>query len=254
MTSRVIRKPRIAIILALACLGTPLPARAEGPPANIAKVVAERETANAKARLNYTYRQSVVIEDFDKRGRKGGVYQEVRDIIFSPETGRSEKFLKGPHSSLKFLRLTDEDFRDIREVQPFLFTKDQLWAYETKYRGEDVVDGEACYVLEVRPRQVFQGQRLFQGTFWIHQKDLAVVRSFGQAVPPVFRNGSENLFPAFTTIREKVDGKHWFPVHTHADDMLPFKTGLQRIRMTIKYSNYKRFAAESSIQFGEPEK
>ncbi|MGH9630675.1 MAG: hypothetical protein ACRD7E_20370, partial [Bryobacteraceae bacterium] len=56
----------------------------------------------------------------------------------------------------------------------------------------------------------------------------------------------ENLFPHFTTIREKI-GEYWFPMHTYADDTLPFHTGPLRIRMTIRYSNYQRFGAESKI-------
>lgn len=31
--------------------------------------------------------------------------------------------MKGPADTLRFLRLTAEDFHDIREVQPFLFSE-----------------------------------------------------------------------------------------------------------------------------------
>lgn len=251
-TANVTRKLRIGIILASALAAAPA-VRGAGPPDGLAKIVAARETASAAARLNYTYRQSVVIEDFDRRGRKGGVYTEVREIIFSPETGRSERFVKGPNNSLRFLKLTEEDFRDIREVQPFLFTSDNVWAYETEYKGTDFIDGKEYYLLRVRPRQIFYGQRYFDGLLWIDRNDLAVARSEGKAVPPVFKKGSDNLFPAFTTIREKVDGNYWFPVFTRADDVLPFRTGPQRIRMTIKYSDYRRFRADSTVRFGEPE-
>ena len=239
--SSVIRKLCIGIILTSAWSAE--------PPADLARQVAERETGNAAARLNYTYRQSVFIEEFDRRGRRTGHYQETRDIVFSPGQGRTEEFVGKPVSRLQRLRLTEEDFRDIREVQPFLFTADQLWAYETRYRGEETIDGAGYYVLEVCPRQTFQGQRLFDGMLWIHQDDLAVVHAEGKAVPSIFRDNSENLFPRFTTTRAKFDGKHWFPVYTHSDDVLPFRTGPLRMRMSIRYSNYKRFTAESTITF-----
>lgn len=222
---------------------------AKPPPPHLARTVAARETENARARLDYTYRQSVLIQEFDRHGRPGGLYREVRDIIFSPETGRGERFVKRPVSTLRRLVLTKEDFRDIRQVQPFLFTSDQLWAYQARYRGTEVVDGREYYVLQVRPRQVFQGQRLFDGMLWIDETDLAVARSEGQAVPPIFKGKSENLFPHFTTIRAKIDGKHWFPVKTYADDTLAFRTGPLRMRMIIDYTNYKRFTAESTIKF-----
>jgi hypothetical protein len=67
----------------------------------------------------------------------------------------------------------------------------------------------------------------------------------GQAVPQILTTKTENLFPRFTTIRKPVDGKHWFPAYTYADDTLPFRSGPQRIRLRIAYSNYRRFGAES---------
>ena len=234
MTASAIRKLGIGIILASALSLPPGAVSGAEPPPDLAKQVAARETASAAARLNYTYRQEVRVEEYDRKGRRGGYYREVRDIIFSPETGRAEQFLKGPIDRLRLLKLTDEDFGDIRDIQPFLFTSDQLWGYETRYRGREVIDGRSYYVLDVRPRQVFHGQRYFEGMLWIDPEDLAVARSEGKAVPSVFKGGSENLFPGFTTIREKVDGKHWFPIHTHADDVLPFRNGPLRIRMTIR--------------------
>jgi hypothetical protein len=58
---------------------------------------------------------------------------------------------------------------------------------------------------------------------------------------------SENLFPRFTTVRKPVDGKNWFPVYTLADDTLEFRTGPQRERLRIEYSDYHRFGAESTF-------
>ena len=79
------------------------------------------------------------------------------------------------------------------------------------------------------------------------KSDCSIVRSEGQAVAQIRRVKSENLFPRFTTLRKPVDGKHWFLLHTYADESLWFRTGPQRIRLTIRYANYKRFSAESTI-------
>ena len=54
-----------------------------------------------------------------------------------------------------------------------------------------------------------------------------------------------------TTIYYPVDGKFWFPVKTLADDTLPFSGGVQRVRYTIDYANYKRFSAEATITYGD---
>ena len=61
----------------------------------------------------------------------------------------------------------------------------------------------------------------------------------------------ENLFPHFTTIRENIGG-HRFPVHTHADDILQFRNGPLRMRLTVRYLNYQKFQVESKIVPSQP--
>ena len=222
---------------------------ADDPPRGLARLVAARETDNRTARENYTYRQKVVIEEMDARGGKAGEYRLLQDIVFSPKLERTERQLAKPVNTLRRLQLTDEDFRDLREVQPFLFTSETLWLYETQYKGEETVDGIECYVLSVKPRQVLEGQRLFDGVLWVRKENFSVVRSFGQAVPQLLGRKRENLFPRFTTLREQVDGKHWFPVHTHADDVLPFSSGPLRMKMTILYEDYRRFQSDARIKY-----
>ena len=222
---------------------------ADDPPADLARRVASREADTAQAQSNYTYRQSVTIDEIDGRGAKTGGYEEMRDIIFSPQQERTELLIGKSTDTLSHLKLTDEDFRDLREVQPFLLTKDQLFLYETQFRGEEAMDGVDCYVIQIRPRQLLQGQRLFDGMLWVSKQDYSIIRDEGQAVPQIRTLKTENLFPHFTTLRQKVDGGFWFPVTTYADDTLYFRTGPQRIRMVIRYSDYKKFGADSKVTF-----
>lgn len=218
---------------------------AQDAPANLAKLVAHRESETGAERNQYTYRQTVTLEELDNRGLARGRYKEIRDVIFSPERERSEQTIGTPENSLQNLKLTPEDFADIRDIQPLVLTEDRLWNYETRFRGEENMDDVDCWVLEVRPRQILEGQRLFDGMIWIEKEGNNIVRMTGQAVPQIVTTKSENLFPRFTTVRKPVDGNYWFPAFTYADDSLPFRSGPQRIRLRIAYSNYKRFGAES---------
>lgn len=227
-------------------------ATAQEPPADLARKVARLETETQAARDQFTYRQTVVLEELNDRGMKTGEYREVRDVIFSPEQARTEQMVGLPTQNLKRLILTEEDFRGIREIQPFVIPEERLWNYETKFRGDERVDDTDCWALQVRPRQILQGQRLFDGLLWVDKASHAVVRMEGQAVPQVRTTKSENLFPRFTTLRRPVDGKHWFPVHTYADDVLYFRGGPVRVRLHIRYSDYKRFGAESKVTFEKP--
>ena len=209
--------------------------------------MAHRESETETERNRYMYRQSVTIEELDGNGAARGVYREVRDIVFSPTAGRTEEPIGTPENSLKRLALTEEDFRDVREIQPLVLTEDRLWNYETRFRGEETVDAVDCWVLQVRPRQILEGQRFFDGLLWVDKRDYNIVRMEGRAVPEIRTTKSENLFPRFTTIRKPVDGAHWFPVYTYADDTLQFRAGPQRERLRIAYSNYRRFRVESTI-------
>jgi hypothetical protein len=222
-------------------------AGAQDPPPNLAKLVAHRETETEIERNEYTYRQGVTIDELDDHGMARGQYRETRDVIFSPRHDRTEQMVGSASNALKNLILTEEDFQDIRNIQPLVLTEDRLWNYETKPRGDETVDEVDCWVLQVRPRQILQGQRFFDGMIWVDKKDYNIVRMEGQAVPQIRTTKTENLFPRFTTIRKPLDGKHWFPVYTYADDTLQFRTGPQRIRLRIAYSNYKRFGAESTL-------
>jgi hypothetical protein len=246
----VVRNWRICFILASALSFSRL-AAADDPPPNLTRLIAARETETAQAQSNYTYRQTATLDEMSPRGLAEGTYREVRDIIFSPEHERSEQMVGKPLLTLTHLKMTDEDFRDIRDVQPFLLTKDQAFLYATQFRGEENMDGMDCFVVQIRPRQILDGQRLFDGMLWVSKKDYSVIRSEGQAVPEIHTLKTENLFPHFTTMRQKVEGDFWFPVMTYADDTLYFRGGAQRIRLTIRYSEYHRFGADSKITYGK---
>ena len=210
--------------------------------------MAEREAAAAAERDHYTYRQTFLLEELAERRTKPALYREVRDVIFSPTGERSLQLMEPITNTLQRLRLTEEDFRDIYEVQSLLFVPDLLFVYQTTPKGEENMDGIDCWVLHIRPKQIFFGQRLFEGMLWIDKRDYSIIRSEGRPVPQLRSKvaGKENLFPAFTTLREKI-GEHWFPIYTHADDTIDFSTGPIRITIAIRYRHYKRFGAESKV-------
>jgi hypothetical protein len=237
----------IGLILASVFCIPALQAQQQEPPPNLARLVAHRETETEAERNQYMYRQAFTLNELDDHGGVRGQYKEVRDIIFSPEHERTEEMVGKPENRLKNLILTEEDFHDIRDIQPLVLTEDRLWNYETKTRGDENMDGVDCWVLQVRPRQILEGQRFFDGLIWVDKKEYNIVRMEGRAEPQIRTMKSENLFPRFTTIRRPVDGTHWFPTETYADDTLQFRTGPQRERLRISYSNYKRFGATSTF-------
>jgi hypothetical protein len=213
------------------------------------KLIANRETETEEARSRYMYRQTTTVEDLDSRGARLGQYREVREVIFLPDGRRTEEMVEKPSNTLQRLKLTEEDFEDVRNVQPLVMTRDTLFFYESRFRGEENMDGVDCWVVQIRPRQILSGQRFFDGLIWVDKKDYSIIRLEGQAVPQIQTTKQENLFPHFTTIREKVDGQYWFPVKTYGEDTLYFRTGPQRMRLIIRYANYQRFSADTKIEY-----
>lgn len=223
--------------------------RAADPPPGLLRKIAERETANALAEQNYTYRQSVTIQEFNDHGVVTGQYHEVRDVTFSPTRGRYEEVVEPARNTLTRIRLTAVDFADIRNIQPFLLTSDKVSLYEGQYKGEETVLGVKCFVEFVRPKQILSSQRFFEGNLWVRESDLAVVQSEGQAVPQIETLREQNLTPHFTTMRSEIDGQWMFPRETYADDTLFFRDWPQRVKILIRYSDYKRFGADSTVTF-----
>ena len=141
-------------------------AGATEPPPDLVKRVSENERENESARLHYTYRQSVVINEVDP---KGGRFRDVREVIFLPSGERTERAIGRAFNNLSRLLLTPEDFEDIRNIQPLMFTPEMLPRYQVRFRGEERVDGVDCWVLEIVPRQIFATFRMFEGMAWVER-------------------------------------------------------------------------------------
>ena len=236
----------------VAAMCLPLAAADDVNPDEIIRKFAAKEAEFAQARNNYTYRQSVKLQELDPGGNPtGGQWELVEDILFSLEGKRIEKVVYAPVQNLQNIILTPEDEQDLRNVQPFVLTTAEIPDYDVKYLGREKVDEIGCYTFSVKPRKMVQGKRYFEGEVWVDDRDLQIVKTYGKGVG-VIRKRSDNQFPKFETYREQVDGKYWFPTYTRADDTLHFKNGeSQRIRMVVKYQDYKRYEGKSTIKFGD---
>jgi hypothetical protein len=221
------------------------------PAEEIIRRFAAKEGEFKNARDNYTYKQSVHVQEFETSGHPGGEFRRNSEIIFSPEGKRYERITYEPLSTLKMVSLSREDIEDLENIQPFVLTTQDLPKYTLEYRGREHVDEIDTYVFHVTPRRMERGQRYFEGLIWVDDADLQIVKTYGKAVPDIRHGNQENLFPRFETYRENIDGKYWFPTYTRADDVLRFRDHAVRIRMTVRYSEYKQF--KSFIKIGPPE-
>lgn len=221
------------------------------PVEEIIKRFSEKEKAFKLARANYTYRQTVSVEELTQDDRVRGKFEETTEVGFDSKGKRTDKVIYAPASTLKNILMTAEDRKDIESIQPFVLTSDDIAKYKLTYTGQENVDAIGCYVFEVEPKKIEKDQRYFQGKIWVDDRDFQIVKTYGKAVPDLVSKDKDNLFPRFETYREQIDGKYWFPTYTRAVDTLDFKTGPQKIRQIIKYQNYKRFGATIQLTVGD---
>ncbi len=222
---------------------------------------AAKEKQFKEAREKYTWQQSIKVQTLDGN-TVDGEFQQVSNILFDDQGRRIEQVVFAPQSTLTRIGMTKEDFDDIQKRLPFVLTSDEIGQYDINYVGQQREDELNTYVFDVRPKKLEKNQRYFEGRIWVDDHDFQIVKTYGKNVPDLIngkpvtdesrrksKSGDENLFPSFTTWRELIDGKYWFPTYTKVDDVLHFSTGDVHTRQIVKYTNYKRFGSDIKITY-----
>ncbi|MDZ4800780.1 MAG: hypothetical protein SGI92_21690 [Bryobacteraceae bacterium] len=228
------------------------PAKADPSQDEIEKIIrsfASNEAAFAKARENYTYRQTAKIQEYDEGGTPGGKFERVDEVVFSGAGKRTERAVRTPVPTLRLIIMSQEDEEDLRHVMPFVLTSAEIDNYNVRYLGRQSADEIPCYVFAVKPKKLEAGKRYFNGQIWVDDRDLQIVKTYGRSTG-LQKKGTDQRFPKFETYREQIDGKYWFPTYTTANSTLYFKDSIVRIRQNVRYEDYKQFGAESKITVG----
>jgi thiol-disulfide isomerase/thioredoxin len=228
---------------------------ADPSPDQVQRIIQEfaaKEKLFKGARNNYTYHQINKVQELGPDNEVEGVYEQEWDILFDDSGKRIERVTYAPADTLKRIMVTQEDLSSMRNIQPFVLTTDELPEYEIKYLGHVKVDQITAYVFSIRPKEIVKGHQYFQGVVWVDDQDLQIVKSEGKPVPELKTKKGENLFPRFTTWREQIDGKYWFPTFTMADDTLYFSSGPVHIKQILRYTDYKQFKAKVRIVSATP--
>src|SRR3984957_18651136 len=168
-------------------------------PDEIVKKFAAKESEFRHALDNYTYQRDVRIQTINDDGKVDGEYRQVVQITFDTNGRKSEHVTFAPQNTLERITMSPADVSDIEQRLPFVLTTEDVGQYNLTYAGRQKVDEVDCYVFDVAP------------------KVMEIVITSAKNVPDDMRKGHEDLSPPFTTYREQVDGKYWFPVYTKAD-------------------------------------
>src|ERR1700728_2215833 len=225
------------------------------PPAQIIQQFSAKETEFRHALDNYTYQRDVRIQTINDDGKVDGEYRQVVQITFDSNGRKSEHVTFAPQNTLEKIQMTPSDVSDIEQRLPFVLTSEDIGQYNLTYVGRQQVDEGDCYVFDVAPKVMETGKRYLKGRISVDQKDLQIVTTSAKNVPDDMRKGHEDLSRPFTTYREQVDGKYWFPVYTKADAELHFSGGSGymaqdvHIRQIVRYTDYKQFRSTVKLIF-----
>jgi hypothetical protein len=242
------------VLLSSSLLFAGIDKKPDPTPAQIQDIInkfTEKETEFAKARENYTYRQTSKLVE---TAPVGGNYEIVEEVSFDDRNRRISHVTHAPVQSLEHIVMTGEDEQDLRNVMPFVMTTETRDEYNISYKRREQVDEISCYVFTISPKELTKDRkRYFDGDIWVDDQDLQIVKTFGRATGHLGRN-EDQQFPKFETYREQIDGKFWFPTYTYAEDTLNFKNGESyRIKQIVKYDHYKKweFKTDSTITYGK---
>lgn len=215
-------------------------------PDEIIRKFSEKETEFFNAWMQYTYIQTAVIRilSVDHVPVKNESMMLVSEVVFNDD-GTREVRLKERRGRLESVKFSPEDEEIINNLNPFALTSKELPLYDLKYRGKERVDELDCYLFSVKPRNTKDGRLYFEGSIWVDDVDLQIVRTHGRAVPET----RDNKFPEFETLRQVIDGQYWFPVWTHAEEVLRFPDQDVEIEETVTYEGYKKFGTKSIIRY-----
>jgi hypothetical protein len=206
---------------------------------DVIKSFAAKEKEFKQAIEGYMYTRDVIVRA-SCQDRQPEVYESVFDVTFDAKGNRTEK-VKAIRSALECIAITKEDLESVRDQSLFALTSDDIQDYQISFAGQQQEGDLHCYVFDVSPLAMQAGKQYFAGRIWVQDRDFQIVKTHGTIASKREKKGKgqENLFPAFSTWREEIEGRYWFPAYILASDVLHFSAAKVQIEEVVKFTNYK---------------
>jgi hypothetical protein len=226
------------------------------PPEEVISRFTKKESELREIWKEYAYTQESKLQVLGPADTISGEYYQVSEFVFNDAGARIERIIKAPPSTLDRagLTMTAEDKNAFINLQPFALAAEDLSNYFVSYVGKEKVDELNTLVFDVIPKVMSNKKELerlrkqqiegkfFQGKIWVDDQDLQIVKTAGKTVPEF-----KQRFPKFETYRENIDERFWLPTYTYGDDTLEFEDSRVRVRMVIRYRNYRRFQSDVKL-------
>jgi hypothetical protein len=220
----------------------------------IIKAFTTNESLFREALNVYVFNRYATIQTIGLGGQISGTYRRDSRFTFNDAGERKETVLFAPIPTLTEISVSAADLDNLGGINPFAIEPKIADQYRFTFLGKERIDELNLFVFDVEPKIMPDAKKgvakFFSGRIWVDVDDLMIVKSKGKAVP----EGKER-FPVMETYRENVDGKYWFPAVSTSNGELVFDNGhVVRLRVNVRYTEYKLGRSEVRILDDEPEK
>lgn len=211
-------------------------------PESIVETFIKTEAELRDALNQHTFKRDVVLQTIGPKGQITGEYLRHSEFLFDDRGNRIERVIYDSPSTIREMRITQEDIQDLAGAQLLGIDILESKKYVLAYAGDDVLEGRRVYQLSVapafRPDSSRMNERFFRGYLWIDAVTFQLVKARGIVEPQ-----GKQRFPTFETWREANKSTFAFPARTEADDVLRFPHRHVNYRIRVRYYDYKQFAS-----------
>lgn len=225
---------------------TPAPEPPPIPEEEIIHRFLAQEDKLQRARENFSYRQSIRVQEYDEQGEAAGAFEMEGELRVDPQGQRTLQVREEPQSSLRRLALSRDDIALLVRTPLFPLTSDQAEHYEFTYVGQQPLDELRTFVFRVQPKRLERQRPFFEGVVWVDDRDFAIVRMLGGYVTEVDEESMAGPFQRYEVYREYIPAPdaaggegYWFPTYLTSTEVLQSEAGEARLRLVMRYTDYE---------------
>jgi hypothetical protein len=196
------------------------------------KVIVANEQKFVKALGSYGYSLDLKVETL--QGEKvDGEFHRASVVDFDASGARRETIAENAKNTLSRFKLSDRDISVLGDPMSFALTPESFADRDVVYSGRQKLGEYNLALFDILPRSDKNSGKAFSGRTWVRGRNAAIVKTCGRSADyPV---GDMR----FEVSRAQVVGEEYFPVLTRADENALVDGQPVRIRVTVKYTNYK---------------
>lgn len=196
------------------------------------KVMVANEHKFVKALGGYGYSVDIRVETL-QGDKVDGEFHRASVVDFDASGARRETIAEGAVNTLSRFKLSDKDVSVLGDPMSFALTAESFADRDIVYSGRQKLDDHNLALFDILPRSDKDFGKAFGGRTWVRGRNVALVKTCGRSADyPV---GDMR----YEVSRGQVVGEDYFPVLTRADETLLVDGQQVRVRVTVKYADYK---------------